>query len=303
MKELIKEQARKAYDSTRDELMGVGLFVGAIWLVFLLDQFLPLQEYLALVPRTLRGLIGIFTMPLVHRDLSHILSNTFPLFVLMALLAGSRANSRRNVLLIIVGSGSLIWLAAHDGSYVGASALVFGLTGFLVASGFLEQRPVSLLISIVVGVMYGWTAIMGILPLKKDVSELAHFYGLVTGVSLAYLMSIGATGISLRREAAATGSTIDHRPGDVQSPLRGAEKNALVAQREATRAHFSKRSDFLRQTTDHRLSSSTLEGSPCRTRLRACCNAYVHEEPAASRSNRKNSGHLQVRDTVRFSSS
>ena len=32
--------------------------------------------------------------------------------------------------------------------------------------------------------------------LNKDVSELAHFYGLVTGVSLAYLMSIGAKGIA-----------------------------------------------------------------------------------------------------------
>ena len=91
MKELIKQQAQKAYDSTRDELIGVGLFIATIWFVFLLDHFLPLQEYLALVPRTPRGLIGIFTMPLVHRDLSHILSNTFPLFVLMALLAGSRA--------------------------------------------------------------------------------------------------------------------------------------------------------------------------------------------------------------------
>ncbi len=133
-------------------------------------------------------------MPFLHSDLNHILANTFPLLILLTLLAGSRANSWRIVMSIVVGSGTLVWLAAREGSYVGASALVFGLIGFLVAAGFLEQRPIPLLISIVVGVMYGWTTIMGILPLNAHVSELAHFYGLVTGVALAYAMSLDMEG-------------------------------------------------------------------------------------------------------------
>jgi membrane associated rhomboid family serine protease len=196
MQELIKAQGRKAFDAVKGELLGVGVFLAAVWGVFILDSLLPLEDWLSLAPRKLSGLVGIIGMPFLHGDLSHILANTFPLFVLLGLLAGSRANSWRIVAAIIIGSGTLIWLAAGDGQYVGASALVFGLIGFLVASGFLEQRPIPLLISIVVGVMYGWTVIMGILPLSSQVSELSHFYGLVTGVAIAYWMSIDSKGIT-----------------------------------------------------------------------------------------------------------
>lgn len=196
MQELVKAQVKRAWATIRGELFGVGLFVAAMWVVFLLDSAFPIQEYLALVPRSLRGLTGILAMPFLHSDLNHLMANTFPLFVLLTMLAGSRANSWRIVAAIIVGSGCLVWLATANGQYVGASALVFGLIGFLIASGFLEQRPIPLLISIAVGVMYGWTVVQGILPLNKHVSELAHFYGLVTGVGLAYLMSIGAKGIT-----------------------------------------------------------------------------------------------------------
>ncbi|MCB1639211.1 MAG: rhomboid family intramembrane serine protease, partial [Thiothrix sp.] len=77
----------------REELWAVLLFIAAIWGVFLLDRFLPLES-LGLIPRHLSGLAGIVAMPFLHDNWSHILSNTVPLFVLLILLAGSRANSR-----------------------------------------------------------------------------------------------------------------------------------------------------------------------------------------------------------------
>ena len=189
MEEIVKRVGRRGFEAIKAELVGVGIFLGVVWVAFFVDGVLPLDK-LALRPRSLSGLPGIIAMPFLHGDLNHILGNTFPLFVLLTLLAGSRAKSWKIVAAIIIGSGVLTWLFCMPGEYVGASALVFGLIGFLVAAGFLERRPVPLLIAIVVGVMYGWTAITGILPFDKQISELSHFLGLVTGVGLAYVMSL-----------------------------------------------------------------------------------------------------------------
>lgn len=190
MQTMLTQAAKKAFNSVRDELLGVVTFVTCVWIVFLLDRFLPLSERLALVPRKLLGIPGILTMPFLHKDLAHILSNTFPLLVLMTLLAGSRATSWKIVAGIITGGGALLWLFGWSGrAYVGASALVFGLVAYLITAGLLEKRPISLLISAVVGVMYGWTLLINLVPIRNEVSEWAHFLGAVAGAGLAIAMT------------------------------------------------------------------------------------------------------------------
>ncbi len=192
MKDFFKRIGLRAFDSIKDELIGVLIFVGVIWICFVLDCASGglLTQWFDLEPRKLRGLAGVIGMPFLHGDLKHLLNNTFPLFVLLSLLAGSRAKSARIVGILIVASGVIGWLFLASGSYVGASMLVFALIGFLIATGFLDRKAIPLLIAIVVGIIYGWRAIMGIIPLDARVSELAHFYGLVTGVGLAYILSI-----------------------------------------------------------------------------------------------------------------
>lgn len=193
MKDFFKNIGLRAFESIRGELIGVAGFIGAIWVGFILDTILGgrLSTWFDLQPRMLSGLTGVVGMPFLHADLSHILSNTFPLFILLSLLAGSRAKSARIVASLILIGGVVSWLGLRGGaSYVGASVLVFALIGFLIGAGFLDRKPIPLLIAIIVGVMYGWTTIMGVLPLSSHVSELAHFYGLISGVGLAYVMSI-----------------------------------------------------------------------------------------------------------------
>ena len=56
------------------------------------------------------GLVGIPAMPFLHANLQHILSNTVPLFVLLMLLAGSRAESWEVVVLITFLGGLLLWI-------------------------------------------------------------------------------------------------------------------------------------------------------------------------------------------------
>ncbi len=189
MKETINSLASQAYQAIRKDLLGIALLVAAMWLVFFLGNIVDLR-WLALLPRQLVGLPGIVAMPFLHADLEHLISNTFPLIILLALLAGSRADTWKLVLAIILGSGVLLWVAGLSApGYVGASMLIFGLIGFLVPAGIFERRPVPMLISIVVGVMYGWTFFWGLLPLSSRTSELAHFYGALTGFALAFLVT------------------------------------------------------------------------------------------------------------------
>lgn len=191
MERQLQQVASKAFTSIRAEFYGVLGFVAVIWLVFLVDVFLPagreLRDLLALWPKHVQGLPGIATMHFLHSDLSHILANTFPLLVLLTLMAGSRANTARIVTALMLISGCVLWLIGSSSRhYIGASVLVFGLIGFLVAAGIFERRPISMIISIVVGLMYGWSFLMGIIPLDREVSELSHFIGGVTGVLLAF---------------------------------------------------------------------------------------------------------------------
>ncbi|HKD38032.1 MAG TPA: rhomboid family intramembrane serine protease [Pirellulales bacterium] len=178
--------------SIRDELAGIGIFIGAIWAVFLLSLAVPslnLNSY-GIQPRTMSGLVGIAAAPFLHENLGHILSNTVPLFILLVLLAGSQARSWAVVIDIVLLGGGLLWLFGRPAYHIGASGLVFGLITFLITSGFLERRIIPLLISLVVGFWYGGTLVFGVLPrLHSDVSWDGHLCSAVAGIIVAYALA------------------------------------------------------------------------------------------------------------------
>ena len=167
------------------EIRGVITFIVVVWTVFLLDLFLPLEK-LGLVPRTARGLPGLVTMPFLHSSLGHVLSNSVSLFILLMLLAGSRARSWQVMAAIILLGGALLWLFGRSAVHVGASGLVFGLISFLIASGILERRLLPLMASIIVGFLYGTTLLWGVLPTVPGVSWDGHLSGAIAGVVVAY---------------------------------------------------------------------------------------------------------------------
>ncbi|HPY41235.1 MAG TPA: rhomboid family intramembrane serine protease [Thiolinea sp.] len=174
--------------SIRQELPAVLIFVGLIWLVFLLDRFLPLEQF-GLIPRDGSHIFGIVTMPFLHGSFQHIMSNTVPLVVLLILLAGSRANSRTIVLIIVLLGGALLWLFGRGASiHIGASGLVFGLAVFLIVSGLLERRTIPLLIAIFVSFTYGSSLISGILPWHPGVSWDGHLFGGLAGAAAAVVL-------------------------------------------------------------------------------------------------------------------
>jgi membrane associated rhomboid family serine protease len=175
--------SRNVHTLKRD-LSGVGIFIAAIWIVFALDRFLPLETY-GLVPRTFGGLTGIVTMPFLHGDFTHLLGNTIPLGVTMMLLAGSRANSGAIVVIITLLGGIGLWLFGRTALHIGASGLVFGLIAFHICAGIFEKRLQSVVLSVVVGLLYASTILQGIVPFQKGVSWEGHLIGAIAGAFVA----------------------------------------------------------------------------------------------------------------------
>lgn len=177
-----------ARHSIAEELKGILVFLGIIWIAFVLDRVLPLEKF-ALYPRHIKGLPGIVLSPFLHKDLPHIVSNTVPLFLLLTLLAGSRADSRIVVLVITILSGALLWLFGRPVPVIGASGVVFGLIGFLILSGILERRMIAMIVSMFVGISYGSTLLAGILPGQHGISWDGHLLGAIAGGLCAWLFT------------------------------------------------------------------------------------------------------------------
>ena len=179
----------KNYTHTvREELKSIIIFIALIWLVFALDFFLPLER-LGLIPRDGGGLIGILTMTFLHGDLAHIMGNIVPLVIMLALLAGSRANSLMIVGMIVLIGGGLLWMFGRGNTlHIGASLLVFGLATFLIVSGLLEKRIVPMIIAAFVAITYGSVLISGIAPWQQGVSWDGHLFGGIGGAITAWLL-------------------------------------------------------------------------------------------------------------------
>lgn len=185
MADLFNTQKNNSH-SIKSELWLVFLFIAAIWVVFVLDRFLPLEQW-GLIPRESSGLVGIVTMPFLHGNYTHLINNTVPLVVLLVLLAGSRADTRWVVISVGLLAGLLLWIFGRTALHIGASGLVFGLAAFVIVSGLLERRPVPLMLSVVVLFLYGGVLLSGVLPWQRGVSWDGHLFGAIAGAVVAWL--------------------------------------------------------------------------------------------------------------------
>lgn len=171
----------------KKDVIGIVWLLVALWVAFAIDIFLPLEQ-LGLRPRSLTGLPGIVAMPFVHINLAHIISNTVPLIVLLALVAFGRNHTARTVALIVVIGGVLLWCFGRDANHVGASGLVFGLATFLVAGGYMANSASALIIAVLTLILYGSSILVGVLPLQGGVSWDGHLSGAVAGILVATVL-------------------------------------------------------------------------------------------------------------------
>jgi membrane associated rhomboid family serine protease len=171
----------------------IGWLVVAIWLAESLDYLLPVHmDYWGIEARSLNGLTGVPLAPFLHADFGHVIANTVPLVVLGLLVAWRAGAALTRVLAIVVLLGGLgVWLLApSDVITIGASGLVFGLLGYLLAAGVVTRRWVDVLLSVIVLVLFGGM-LTGVTPfgVGYGVSWLAHMAGFGAGVVAALLFA------------------------------------------------------------------------------------------------------------------
>jgi len=161
-------------------------FVTVIWVVELVNSQMDHQlNAFGIVPRSIYGLMGIPLSPFLHGGLNHLMSNTIVFLGMSGLIAfrGSRTLLGVSAFIILLG-GLGVWAFGRPAIHIGASGLVFGYFGYLIARGWYERRPGSILIAILVIVFYGGL-IVGILPAPGFASWEAHLFGLIAGVLAA----------------------------------------------------------------------------------------------------------------------
>lgn len=158
-----------------------------MWLFFTVETTLGLDlGYMGIKPRTWDGTLGIVTAPLLHGNLWHIVSNTFPMLFLGVVLYLFYSKIATQVFLqVYVFSGILVWLFARPLYHIGASGVAYGLAAFLMSMGFFRRDVKSIFITLVIIFMYGGL-IYGVLPLREGVSWEGHLFGALVGVVSAY---------------------------------------------------------------------------------------------------------------------
>ncbi|GAA3443928.1 rhomboid family intramembrane serine protease [Planomonospora venezuelensis] len=166
------------------------LLVAFMWVIEIADYVLP-ENFDAYGIRSgdVDGLAGIPVAPFLHADFGHLMANSLPLLVLgfLAALRGVGRFLAASVIIILV-SGLGVWLTS-DPRYVtvGASGLVFGYFGLVVARGLFDRRALDIVIGVGVAVAY-YSIIWGVLPTQEDVSWQGHLFGLVGGVIAAWVL-------------------------------------------------------------------------------------------------------------------
>ncbi len=149
-------------------------------------MLIPLKQF-GLVPRTIMGLIGIFSAPFLHGSLPHIINNSvsFTLFAgALALLEGDKMFSKMMLMLVI--GGALTWALGRNANHIGASGLIFSLWGYMVLSGWFSRKLKYIVVSIMLIFFYSGM-IFGVLPGKVGISWEGHLFGFVAGIIVSWL--------------------------------------------------------------------------------------------------------------------
>lgn len=170
----------------------LGSFVATFWIVEILDRFVfnDRLDSFGIIPHDFVGLRGILFAPFLHGGFPHLIANTVPFLVLgwFVMLQETSDFLIVTALTMLVG-GLGVWLFATPGSvHIGASILIFGYLGFLLFRGYFQRNIPSILLSLIVGFLYGG-AIWGVLPNQPGISWQGHLFGFLGGVLAAKLIA------------------------------------------------------------------------------------------------------------------
>ncbi len=178
-------------------IAGLGVLITLVQVVNSLMSY-RLSADGGIVSRSLPGLVGVVTAPLLHASWGHLLSNLVPLVIFgFLLMLGPVRQFIAVTVLVWLLAGLGVWVVgpAHTVT-VGASGLVFGWLAYLVTRGVFTRDVGQIAVGVVLLVVWGgvfWTGIIKVAAADitgvVTVSWQGHLFGAVGGVLAAFLVS------------------------------------------------------------------------------------------------------------------
>jgi membrane associated rhomboid family serine protease len=141
-----------------------------------------------IIPHHLDGLDGVLFSPFLHAGWDHLYGNAVPLILVGTFaLAGGGRRFIWSTFVIMLVSGLGVWFVGDPSSVVvGASGVIFGYLGLLLARGLVERNWWNLGVAGFIGLLY-WYQLYNILPTDQPISWQGHLLGLLGGVLAAVL--------------------------------------------------------------------------------------------------------------------
>ena len=185
-------------------------WAGALIVMLVLDAVLWVIQFVnagdgyrldrfGLRPRVISGLEGVVASPFLHASYGHLLANSAPFVMLgwVVLLSGVRPFAMASGLVILVG-GFATWAVApgsHNGQpvyIVGASGLIMGWLGYLLARAYFARRVAWIIVAVLVLFFFGGL-LGGLLPsLGSEISWQGHVCGFLGGIAAGWLLHLRA---------------------------------------------------------------------------------------------------------------
>ena len=149
--------------TVRERMEWIIAFLLSLWLVYNADWIVAPAGFASydLTPRTAWGLLGIVTMPFLHRSLGHLLADTLALAVLLPLLAIRYEEFRLIMLRLVLLNGALLWIGGWPVPHVGAQSLAIAVVAFLYFSAPIRWPMMSRLAALSMIVCYCLFVILG----------------------------------------------------------------------------------------------------------------------------------------------
>ena len=172
-------------------ILVMAVFGAALWVIQIVNAAdnQGLNRF-GLKPRHVDGLWGILTQPFLHESYSHLLSNTAPVVFIgwVLLLSGVRVWLFVTVAVVILGDAATWLVAPGNEVIVGASGMVFGWMGYLLARAYFSRKIRWILTAVALLVFFG--GLLGSLLPAADthVSWQSHVCGFAAGVFVGWLL-------------------------------------------------------------------------------------------------------------------
>jgi membrane associated rhomboid family serine protease len=185
---------KEVFGEIRTQILILATLIGLMWGLEILDAFVFRDglDSLGILPRNMIGLRGILFAPFLHGGFDHLAANTIPLIVLgWLIMARSISDFFVVSIICMVVGGFGTWLFGATALHVGASGVIFGYLGFLLARYYFDRRLSSGLIALFVGCSYG-SVLWGVLPSVPGISWEGHLFGFLSGILAARVVKFSA---------------------------------------------------------------------------------------------------------------